>query len=296
MGGGINIQKKMKNIKIFAKSLFLLRPRFVSSILFIFILYGIGWALSQPLLLLNFEKEKLSLIGTIYTFLLFLFFLPYWFYVRWNISRTWALLGITKDKLLKNIFHFSQGILFSLVLITLILIPILKSNYIDITGEINSEVIKQTLFYILGLGFAEELFFRGWLFEELKIQFGTKPAMISQALLYSLIHYISDNTFWNIIGLRLGWFLLGILLSLIRRKDKGSLWKCIGIHGGLVGIWYFINEVFIKISVQAPSYLVGPFTDNLSNPLGSLCGIGLLLILCIFFARKSKKPISQLLN
>ena len=286
----------MKNIIILIQSFFLLRPRFLSTIFFVPILYGIGWALSQPLLLLNFEKENLSLIGTIFTFLLFLFFLPYWFYIKWEISSTWVLLGITKNKLLKNFIHFSQGILFSLVLITLILIPILKSNYIDITGEINSEVLKQTVFYILVLGFAEELFFRGWFFEELKLLFGTKTGMIGQALLYSFVHHISDTTIWNIIGLRLGWFLLGILLSLIRRIDKGSLWKCIGIHGGLVGIWYFLNEVFIKISVQAPSYLVGPFTDNLSNPLGSLCGIGLLLILCIFFARRSKKPISQLLN
>ena len=286
----------MKNLMILIKSFFLLRPRFLSTIFFIPILYGIGWALSQPLLLFNFEKENLSLIGTIITFLLFLFFLPYWFYIKWEISSTWVLLGITKNKLLKNFIHFSQGILFSLVLITLILIPILKSNYIDITGEINSEVLKQTVFYILVLGFAEELFFRGWFFEELKLLFGTKTGMIGQALLYSFVHHISDTTIWNIIGLRLGWFLLGILLSLIRRIDKGSLWKCIGIHGGLVGIWYFLNEVFIKISVQAPSYLVGPFTDNLSNPLGSLCGIGLLLILCIFFARRSKKPISQLLN
>ena len=286
----------MKNLIRLTKSFFLLRPRFISTIFFIPILYGIGWALSQPLLLLNFEKENLSLIGTIFTFLIFLFFLPYWFYIKWEISSTWVLLGITKNKLLKNFIHFSQGILFSLVLITLILIPILKSNYIDITGEINSEVLKQTVFYILFLGFAEELFFRGWFFEELKLLFGTKTGMIGQALLYSFVHHISDTTIWNIIGLRLGWFLLGILLSLIRRIDKGSLWKCIGIHGGLVGIWYFLNEVFIKISVQAPSYLVGPFTDNLSNPLGSLCGIGLLLILCIFFARRSKKPISQLLN
>ena len=292
----INIKTKMKNLIRLTKSFFLLRPIFISTIFFIPILYGIGWALSQPLLLFNFEKENLSLIGTIFTFLLFLFFLPYWFYIKWDISNAWVLLGITKNKLLKNFIHFSQGILFSLVLIILILIPILKSNYIDITSEINSEVIKQTLFYILVLGFAEELFFRGWFFEELKLLFGTKTGMIGQALLYSFVHHISDTTIWNIIGLRLGWFLLGILLSLIRRKDNGSLWKCIGIHGGLVGIWYFLNEVFIKISFQAPSYLVGPFTDNLSNPLGSLCGIGILLILCVFFARKSKKPISQLLN
>ena len=91
----------MKNLMILIRSFFLLRPRFLSTIFFIPILYGIGWALSQPLLLFNFEKENLSLIGTIITFLLFIFLLPYWFYIKRNKSSAWIILGITKDKLLK---------------------------------------------------------------------------------------------------------------------------------------------------------------------------------------------------
>ena len=123
----------MKNIIIFTKSFFLLKPRFLSTIFFFPILYGLGWALSQPLLFLNFEKENLSLIGTIFTFLLFIFFLPYWFDIRWKISSPWVLVGITKNKLLKNFFHFFQGILFSLVLIILILVPLLKYSFISLT-------------------------------------------------------------------------------------------------------------------------------------------------------------------
>ena len=116
---------------ILIRSFFLLRPRFLSTIFFIPILYGIGWALSQPLLLFNFEKENLSLIGTIITFLLFILLLPYWFYIKRNNSSAWILLGITKDKFLKNFVNFSQGILFALVLIILILVPILQKNYIS---------------------------------------------------------------------------------------------------------------------------------------------------------------------
>jgi len=101
------------------RSFFHLRPRFLSTIFFIPILYGIGWALSQPLLLFNFEEENLSLIGTIITFFLFIFLLPYWFYIKRNKSSAWILLGITKDKFLKNFVNFSKGILFSLVLIDL---------------------------------------------------------------------------------------------------------------------------------------------------------------------------------
>ena len=91
-----------------ALDFFLLRPRFLSTIFFIPILYCIGWALSQPLLLFNFEKENLSLIGTIITFLLFIFLLPYWFYIRWNISSVWVLLGISKDKFSFTINEFER--------------------------------------------------------------------------------------------------------------------------------------------------------------------------------------------
>ena len=105
----------MKNLMILIRSFFLLRPRFLSTLFFIPILYGIGWALSQPLLIFNFEKDNLSLIGTIITFLLFIFLLPYWFHIKRNKSSAWILLGITKDKFLKNFFNFSQGILLSLI-------------------------------------------------------------------------------------------------------------------------------------------------------------------------------------
>jgi len=279
----------MKNLtKVILKSFFELRPKILSTILFIPFLYLMGWVLAQPLFYLNFDKENLSLIGTFFTLFLFIFLLPYWFQGKWNIKNTWEKLGINRNNIWINILHFSQGILFSLIFIIIILIPILKTNYVTWSGELTPSILSQTFFYILGLGLAEELVFRAWLFEELKLVYGIKISIIFQAFVYSFIHYISDTSFLNIIGLRLGWFFLGILLSLIRVKDKGSLWRCIGIHGGLVGIWYFLNEVFIKISLKTPSYLVGPFNENLSNPLGSLCGIILIIILCIYYGNKSR--------
>ena len=274
-------------IKIFLKSFFLLKPRFLSTIIFIPLLYLIGWLLAQPLLLLNFAKENLSLIGTFFTFSLFIFLIPYWFNFRWNIRNTWAMLGINKNNFLRNIIDFSKGILFSIVLITLILIPILRSNYITWIGEFSSDILFNSILLGLFIGIAEELIFRAWLLEELKMEYGIKIAIITQALVFSLIHPISDNSFWNIIGLRLGWFFLAILLSLVRRKDKGSLWTCIGIHGGLVGIWFFINHGLIKIADNTPSFLAGPFTQNVSNPIGSFFAIVILILLCILYLGKS---------
>lgn len=282
--------------KIFLKSFFLFKPKILSTIFFIPLLYVIGWALAQPLLLINIQKENLSLIGTIFTFFLFIFLIPYWFEIRWRIRNTWKILGINKDNALRNIFYFYKGILFALILITLILIPIFKNNYITWVGESSLAILLNSILLGLGIGFAEELIFRAWFFEELKLQFGIKIAVITQAVVFSFVHPVSNNFFWNIFGLRLGWFLLGILLSFVRIKDKGSLWRCIGIHSGLVGIWFFTNHSLIKIAGNTPSFLTGPFTQNVSNPIGSLSGILLLIFLCIFYAINSKNIIFKSFN
>ena len=285
----IYIKTIMKNLIILIKSFFLLRPRFLSTIFFIPILYGIGWALSQPLLLLNFEVENLSLIGTIITFLLFIFLIPYWFFIRWNISNVWVLLGVTKHKLLKNFVNFSQGILFALVLIILILFPLLQKNYISWIGELSPILLLNSIALGLGVGFAEEIIFRGWLLEELKFEFGIKISIALQAIVFSFVHNLSNEIFWDKIVLRLGFILLGIFLSLVRIRHKDSLWNCVGIHGGLVGIWFLVNNGLIEFKDDTPTFLSGPFTQNIPNPIGSFSAILLLFLLCIFFAIKSKK-------
>jgi len=286
----------MKNVMILIRNFFLLRPRFLSTIFFIPILYGIGWALSLPLLLFNFEKENLSLIGTIFTFLLFLFFLPYWFYIRHNISSSWVLIGITKNKFLKNFINFAKGILFALFLIILILLPLLQKNYISWIGEFSPIILLNSIVLGLGVGFAEEIIFRGWLLEELKFEYGIKISIALQAIIFSFVHNLSNEIFWNIVGLRLGFILLGIFLSLIKIRYKGSLWNCIGIHGGLVGIWFLLNNGLIEFKENTPSLLAGPFTQNIPNPIGSFSAILILLLLCIFYTVKSKKIFTRRIN
>ncbi len=294
--GIINIQTKIKNVIKFTKSFFLLRPRFLSTIFFIPILYGIGFALSQPFLFLNIEKENLSLISTIFTFLLFLFLLPYWFYIRHNISSSWVLIGITKNKFLKNFINFAKGILFALFLIILILLPLLQKNCISWIGEFSPSILLNSIVLGLGVGFAEEIIFRGWLIEELKFEYSIKISIALQAFVFSFVHNLSNEILWNIIGLRLGFILLGVFLSLVRIRDKGSLWSCIGIHGGLVGIWFFINNGLIEFKDSTPSFLAGPFTQNIPNPIGGFSAILILFLLCIFYAIKSKKIFSRTFN
>ena len=280
--------KLINTIKIFLKSLFLFKPKFFLTLVFIPILYIIGWLLSLPLLLLNFEKENLSLIGTIFTLILFIFSMPSWFNIRWEIRNTWKVLGLNKKNLLENILHFSQGIFLSLILIILILIPILNENYIIWLGGLSSKIIINGMLLTFGVGFAEELIFRAWLLEELKLQFGIKIALISQAIVFSIAHIQSGISFGDVSGTLIGLFLLAILCSIIRFKDAGSLWGAIGLHGGLVGIWFILNNGLIEISNEAPIWLVG---NDSKNPLGSLYGITLLTISSIFYFLNFKSQI-----
>jgi len=264
-------------------------PKLFSAIIFIPILYILGWFLSTPILLFGVSKENLSLIGTVFTFLIFIISLPKWFALRWGLKNTWKLLGINiSDRKRDLVFYFLKGFLLSTILISLILFLIISTKSGYWIGKISLDIIINSIFLILGIGFAEELIFRGWLLEELKNQFGLKKAIISQALIFSIAHIGFDLPFWEMISILTGLFLLGILLSLIRLKDNNSLWGSIGLHGGLVGLWFVTNNGLLLISKDSPKWIVGPGNIN-TNPLGGIVGISLIIIFCFLYIQKLNK-------
>ena len=132
------IFKRLKNLYI---KLFFLSPKFISSIIFIPFLYLFGWLLATPILLFGVNKDSLSLIGTIITFLIFFFSLPKWFEIRWGLKNTWTLLGVKQiERNIVLIFYFLRGLLLSTILISLILIPIIGTQSGFWTGKISSEI------------------------------------------------------------------------------------------------------------------------------------------------------------
>ena len=56
------------------------------------------------------------------------------------------------------------------------------------------------------------------------------------------------------------------------------------------------NPSTIEFKENTPSFLSGPFTQNTPNPIGSFSAILILLLLCIFYAIKSKKFFSRRFN
>ena len=242
----------LKPIEIVSKKVLIFRPRILSTILFIPFLYVLGWILAKPLFFIGIGKENISLIGTIFTFSLFVISIPKWFEIRWGFNNPWKIVGINKiDEKENRFFYFLKCFLGSIILLTLILIPIINNQWGNWSGNLSSQTLLNSLLLIIGIGFAEELIFRGWLLEELKNQYGFKKALIFQALVFSFVHIGFDMPFWQMISILFGLFLLGIVLSMIRIKDQNSLWGCAGLHGGLVGIWFLINNGLIAKYVRA---------------------------------------------
>ena len=279
------IFKKIKNI--FLKIIFL-NPKLFSTIIFIPFLYILGWILATPLLLMGLGRETISLIGTIITFLIFIFSLPKWFEIRWGLTNTWKLVGLERNR--KIVLYFLKGFLLSIILISLILIPIMRTEWGYWIGNISPNKLINSIFLLIGVGLAEELIFRGWLLEELKNQFGIKKAILTQALIFSLVHIGFDLPFWEMVSILTGLFFLGILLSLLRLKDNNSLWGCIGLHGGLVGLWFITNNGLLAIAKDSPKWLVGPGNIN-TNPLGGIFGISSMIIFCCIYLLSIKKKI-----
>ena len=152
---------------------------------------------------------------------------------------------------------------------------------------------------VFGIVFAEEVVFRGWLMEEMVFLFGLRRGMILQSIIFSLAHYRSDIGFLALIPFFTGLFLLGLVLTLRRTIDRGSLWGCVGLHGGLVGVWYLFDSGMVIFSIDTPYFVLGPSKDMV-NPIGGLIGITILFVTLFFqrriFARTGRFLASTVVN
>ena len=63
-----------------------------------------------------------------------------------------------------------------------------------------------------------------------------------------------------------------------------------------MGIWFLLNNGLIEFKENTPSFLAGPFTQNIPNPIGSFSAILILLLLCIFLYSKIKKDFTRRFN
>ena len=253
--------------------------------LFLF-LYPSGWIVSHFLYLFNREinSNNLSIVSTIITFLFFLLLLPSWGRVRWKTNDLWLSIGLNFENKFRALKSFFNGFIFSCFLLFTFFLFCYLSGWVDSFNYIKISSLLNAVLLTISIVFVEEIIFRGWLMEEMVLLFGLRRGIILQSAIFSLAHYRSDIGFLALIPFFSGLFLFGLVLTLRRTIDKGSLWGCIGLHGGLVGIWYLVDSGMVIFSIDTPYYFLGP-SKYMVNPIGSVIGITILLITVLFHRR-----------
>jgi membrane protease YdiL (CAAX protease family) len=255
-------------------------PHWLGTLLYVPLLSGGGWLLARPLSLLtpHWRPDQVDLAGAVIALLLLLLSLPLRLRRVWGDGHPWQRLGLTGAN---SAAHFLQGLLLATALLVPVAAVLLLVGLAQWRGLPSPELLANGLALLLGVGFAEELLFRGWLWGELELLLPKRCALGLQALVFALVHP------WYLLpplaGLALlgGLTLLGLALALLRRSQDGNLWGPIGLHGGLVGGWFLVQKGLVEIGADAPGWLVGPGKGDV-NPIGGLLGwlgLGLLLAL-----------------
>jgi uncharacterized protein len=217
----------------------------------------------------------------------FIFLQRWWgvaIYRQRGLIQSYGLVGTRR-----NGFELLMGLGFGVLLtFTLFIVEGICGWVIWQYPENLSQFILEGFLCGLGVGFAEELVFRGWLLNEFERDYSLSVSLVVNSLLFAILHFIKPlpvivETWPQFPGL----LLLGLILVNAKRLCQNRLGISIGFHGGLVWGYYIINVgKLVKYSGSAPAWLTG---IN-GNPLAGILGLGFLsVIVCFLFIFRAKK-------
>ncbi|MFN6568434.1 type II CAAX endopeptidase family protein [Dendronalium sp. ChiSLP03b] len=142
------------------------------------------------------------------------------------------------------------------------------------------KVISEGLIIGLGIGFAEELLFRGWLLDELQRDYSPRVALWIDAVAFAALHFIKPlEAIIQTLPQFPALVVLGLTQVWGKRWRRGRLGLPMGLHGGLVWGYYIINVgELTKYSGKVPDWVTG--VNN--NPLQGVMGMLLMSVLALW--------------
>ena len=204
--------------------------------------------------------------------------LPWRLQQAWGEGHPWTRLGV-RCSWLEFAKSLSRGVLLAAALLLFIVVALLLGGA-QSELRLTPALVLNAVVLGLGVGFAEELLFRGWLYGELSLLIGHQRALWLQAAIFSLVH-----TRFHLPGLELllllgGLALFGVLLAEQRDRDRGVLWGAVGLHGGAVGGWFLLSQGVLDLQNAGPDWLLSP-----ANPIGGVVGWIALVALLLSLRR-----------
>lgn len=241
---------------------------------------GLFW-LPFVLSIYYFFGEKDPNLTTIITmailFIIFLFLVRFWGKLVYDKFNYYKYLGLVNNRLFYQ--FLTKGLLIGFA-----------SNWIlfgveGLLGWLDFQtptmaiprLVIEGFISAIGIGFAEELFFRGWLLSELERDFSSPISGWLNALIFAMAHFIKplSEVIRTIVTFP-ALLLLGYTLVKAKRSSQNLLGISIGLHSGLVWGYYIINVgEMISYNHRVPQWVTG--IDG--NPIAGIMGLGFLSML-----------------
>lgn len=256
--------------------------RWWDTALYVPLLYGVGWLVARPLTWIapHLRPDQVDLAGAVLALGLLLITLPRRIRLAWGETQPWRCLGLLGEPW-ACVRALLRGSLKAVVLLLGFVAVLLVTHLAQWLGEWNAGVLINAVALAAGVGFAEEVVFRGWLWGEASLLSTPNRALMLQAAVFALLHPWYQQQGLPAFSLLGGLMLLGVALALQRRADRGLLWGAVGLHGVLVGGLFLLQNGLLQLSDRAPVWLVGPGLPN-PNPVGGLVGwLGLSALIMI---------------
>ena len=256
--------------------------------IFILCLLLVWLPVAIPLYLLLKSDPNLTTIVTMgILYLEFVGLLFIWNQKVYGIANWWQVYGLVFTR--KNGIEFLNGLTVGLFFTfgLFILEGILGWISFRQPSRDLLRIVLEGLLSAVGIALAEELFFRGWLLEELKRDYAQKTVIFFNSIIFATLHFLKPleevmRTFPQFPAL----FLLGLTLVWAKWGHSNRLGMSIGLHGGLVWGYYILNVGQLVHYSQTVSPLITGI-DN--NPIAGLMGIIFLGILSIWMKQKAAK-------
>jgi uncharacterized protein len=217
----------------------------------------------------------------------FMVMLPWWNRAVYGRERAYRFLGLVGNH--RNAWGFLQGwgIGFSALLMLYFiqgLLGFLEWQPVTIPW---GQLLGGGLLSSVGVGFIEELVFRGWILTELEADYSRSISLWSNALIFAAVHFIKPLSIMLVTLPQFpGLTIMGLLLVWAKRSQQNLLGISIGLHAGIIGVVYLVDVgKMVKYTNRVPEWITGVY----GMPAAGLMGIIGLMSLAGYFAFQNLK-------
>lgn len=242
--------------------------------IFVILLLLVWLPLAAPIYLLIADQNLVSILTLVLLYLEFVILLRWWGRAVYQEPRLMTRYGLEASWVNGRLILLGLAIGVALVMGMFLFQGWWGWLSWQAPGQNFLQIVLEGLLMSLAIGTAEELLFRGWLWDELRRDYNFRTSLVVNTLVFATLHFLKPlEAMLASLPQFPGLILLGLALIWAKQRSKGRLGLSIGLHGGLVWGYYLINVGnLITYTGTVSDWITGVG----KNPLAGLVGLGFL--------------------